>query len=270
LERGDEEVVTTPRAIEALFDEARVKKPANISDVMRKSSQFLPVRGKGYRLSHAGRERVISSLLKDGAHKVHVEREDLSPIAHMPKVFGEAVDGRGVARNVFVIYGRDELLRLELFALLRALGLNPMEFEEVATLTGDTSPTNWEIVNTGFAHAQACVVLFSPDEAVKLRKSLRSSEDTDLVEFQPRPNVLLEAGMALATHPKQTIIVRIGRVRSISDLDGKQYVNLTGSSESRNKLRSKLTIAGCEVKSHGDDWLKVGNFKAPGLEEDYE
>lgn len=57
--------------------------------------------------------------------------------------------------------------------------------------------------------AQAIVVLLTPDEHVQLRRDLCSSDDEFLREegFQPRANVLIEAGMALARAEARTVLV---------------------------------------------------------------
>ena len=164
-------------------------------------------------------------------------------------------------RNVFVIYGRDNTLRQALFSFLRAINLNPLEFEEIVHQTGKTSPFTMEVLETAFKNVQACVVLLSPDEFVSLRPCLRDPDDTKQRELQPRPNVLIEAGMAMALQSKRTILVRAGKLRTFSDFDGIQYVNLTGNAESRNNLLGKLKLAGCDVKSLGGDWLTNGNLK---------
>jgi predicted nucleotide-binding protein len=171
---------------------------------------------------------------------------------------GREREGKGLTAAVAV--GRDHRLRRDLFSFLRAVGLYPLEFDEMAHLTGSTSASTWQVIQAGFERTQACVVLFSPDEHVRLRQDLMGGDDPEEGEMQPRPNVLVEAGMALALHPKRTIIVKVGDVRDVSDLDGMQYVRLTQSADSRNRLLGKLRLAGCDVKTHGSDWLNMGNF----------
>jgi predicted nucleotide-binding protein len=253
LELDDASRTIQPRDVNSVFDEARVRRPGNTPAAMSASKGFVKVKGGGYRLEHRTREHLKASLLDEST----TEESASAKIRPADLVMTDSVD----KRVVFVVYGRDHRLRRDLFSLLRSMGLNPLEFDAMAHLTGSTSPSTWDVIQAGFAHAQACVVLFSPDELVTLRADLRSADDSDDDEFQSRPNVLLEAGMALALQPKRTIIVKVGKVRSVSDLDGIQYVNLTGSSESRNKLLNKLKLAGCDAKTHGDDWLNVGEFK---------
>jgi predicted nucleotide-binding protein len=261
IELQDSQAVITPGDINALFDESRVRRPANTSDVMRKSSAFVRVKGGGYRLGHSAREILLSSL-----HEQQVDRGNhVSPAGRLVSPPDGVAAQAGSKHDVFVVYGRDHRLRRDLFSFLRSVGVNPLEFEEMSHLTGSTSPSTWEVIQAGFARAQACVVLFSPDELVTLREELRESDDSDVPQYQSRANVLVEAGMALALHPKRTIIVKVGHVREVSDLDGIQYVNLTGSAESRNKLVGKLQLAGCEIKTHGEDWLNVGNFNIEAI-----
>ncbi len=267
LDEEEAGAVATPKAIGNMFEELRVRPPANLSDVLRKSKMFVRMRAGGYRLSHEGRQKVLAALSEKGASAEvpggaaiqHGDLHQASAGPHHPAGSGAHFS----KRNILVVYGRDRFLRQDLFSFLRALGLNPLEFEEMAHQTGSTSPFTLEVLETAFRNVQACVVLLSPDEVVSLRPDLLEPGDRNEPESQPRGNVLIEAGMAMALQPQRTILVRVGKVRSFSDFDGKQYVNLTGSPESRNKLRAKLLLAECDVKSHGDDWLTVGNFKVP-------
>jgi hypothetical protein len=47
---------------------------------------------------------------------------------------------------------------------------------------------------------------------VELKERLRAGQPAE-VAFQPRPNVLIEAGIALNSHPDRTIIAELGTVR---------------------------------------------------------
>ena len=79
-------------------------------------------------------------------------------------------------------------------------------------------------------------------------------------ESQPRPNVLLEAGMSIALNKNKTVIVRIGNCRRISDLDGINFITLDNSSESRNAFVSRLNAMGLSVSKTGNRWLNIGDF----------
>ena len=112
-----------------------------------------------------------------------------------------------------------------------------------------------------FERAQAIVVVLSPEEHVSLREDLRTSDRTDAESWQPRPNVFLEAGMALAKDREHTIIIQIGRVREASDLFGRNVIRLDNSPEQRHSFVQRLTSANCDASTKGTDWLHVGQFE---------
>ena len=53
--------------------------------------------------------------------------------------------------------------------------------------------------------------------------------------------------MAMALYPNSTIIVRIGKQRSISDLAGINYIDLTDQPEKRQAFISRLKTIGLNV-----------------------
>jgi predicted nucleotide-binding protein len=161
-----------------------------------------------------------------------------------------------------VVYGRDQALRDDLFNFLRALKLNPIEWSEAIKATGKASPYVGEILDAAFKMAQAVVVLLSPDEFVQLRVEL-CSDGEDLAReqgFQPRANVLIEAGMALATKEERTLIVKVGNVKIPSDIQGRHVIEMDGSPEQRNELAQRLKTAGCEPETGNRDWYRIGKF----------
>ncbi len=127
----------------------------------------------------------------------------------MQKVEAPSLD----KRNVFVIHGRDKRLRDGMFAFLRSLGLIPMEWAHAVELTGKGTPYVGEILDAAFTNAQAVVVLFTPDDLAQLRPDLCGDKEPEHevnLTPQARPNVLFEAGMAMAKNPDRTILVEIG------------------------------------------------------------
>lgn len=160
-------------------------------------------------------------------------------------------------RRVAVLFGRNIAARDAVFDILRALGLDPIEWARAVRETGTTSPYNAEVVAKLFVSAQAVVVLMTGDEEVRLRPELGSTAEL-APRLQPRANVLLEAGMAFAHARERTIFLSVGSHSMPSDLHGLNYVVFDGSSHSRNALKSRLEVAGCAVESSGSDWLKAG------------
>jgi predicted nucleotide-binding protein len=108
--------------------------------------------------------------------------------------------------------------------------------------------------------AQATVVMFTPDEKTQLRSDLRETSADGKGVWQPRPNVLIEAGMALARDEARTILVHLGTIRTMSDLEGRHVVHLENSAQKRNELIQRLRVAGCKPVADGTDWLHEGDF----------
>jgi predicted nucleotide-binding protein len=192
------------------------------------------------------------------------------PVA-TPAAAAPAGRGRQVGRikkepsnSVFVVHGRSEQVRRDLFDLLRKIGLNPIEWNAGKQLTKKASPHNAEVIAAIIKKAAGAVVLFCPEEKVRLKRDFWRSDDPaeerQMTE-QPRPNVLYEAGMAFAAFPASTVIVRVGRIRSFTDLAGVQIINLTGGTVSgRQAVATALRTAKLPVNTGGQDWLTEGGF----------
>jgi predicted nucleotide-binding protein len=155
--------------------------------------------------------------------------------------------------NVFLVHGRNDAARVATTLYLRALGLTPLDFDEVRNSIGG-SPFVGEVINKGLAAAAAVVVLMTPDEYSVLRPEYRQQNDPveDIKRFQPRANVLIEAGMALAIAPEKTILVVFGDVAVASDLRGRHFLRISNDAQSRARLKNALTAAGCEVHESND------------------
>ena len=165
--------------------------------------------------------------------------------------------------SVFVVHGRNEQLRKALFAFLRSVGLNPIEWRHAIKLTGKPSPFVAEILDAAFREAVAVVVLLTPDDDARLRAAFVRSSDPDYekrLAGQARPNVLFEAGLAFGRNPDQTVLVQVGDVKPFSDIAGRHLVRLTNSTETRQEFVTKLANAGCNVQTDGTDWHTEGDF----------
>ena len=165
------------------------------------------------------------------------------------------------ARDVFVVHGRDLARKNFFFDLLRRMNLHPLEFDELIARTGSGSPYIGDVVRSAFDQAQAVLVLFTGDDLASLQPDLLGPSDganERTATPQPRPNVLFEAGMAIALQRERTIIVEVGQLRGLSDLQGIHAVRFTnGTPEERNKLASRLRAARCDVVTDGSDWLNL-------------
>lgn len=164
-------------------------------------------------------------------------------------------------KAVMVICGHDLEANDALFNWLRAIGLEPKEWDQLVTLTPTATPPVDRVLERAFQDVQAVVAFFTPDEHVSPRRSLRrprrASSDWRL---ESRPNVYIEAGMALVTHPDQTIFVVLGPQELPTDLAGRQYIRLDGTPKPLNQLANRLERAGCEIDRSGSRWLTPDFF----------
>jgi predicted nucleotide-binding protein len=182
--------------------------------------------------------------------------------AKFPKAMGPA---KVRDNSVFVVHGRDEGLRKAMFAFLRALSLNPLEWSKAVLQTskGGANPHVDDIIDGALRRVQAVVVIFSPDDLACLRPCFVAKGEAATEgkpKGQPRPNVIFEAGMALARHPEKTLLVQIGTVKSFSDIAGKHLVRLSNDASKRADVANRLKKIGCIVDQTGTDWLKDGDF----------
>jgi predicted nucleotide-binding protein len=231
----------TPAGITECYGAAHLKAPKNMSETMSRSGAFVRS-SKGW------------TLQRDTIMRLKSNVRAASPVP------GDGVDETR-PKIVMVVYGRDEDTRLDMFSFLRSLHLLPIEWNDAVIRTGKASPYVGEVLKTAFTMAQAFLVLMTPDEQAALRPELcKTAGDAD-VAFQPRPNVILEAGMALAIDEARTILVSTGQLRGISDIDGRHLVRLDNSPARRNDLVQRLKVAGCDPKTHGADWIRTGNFE---------
>lgn len=175
------------------------------------------------------------------------------------------LNGADRKRKVFVVHGRNESARAAMFAFLRSLGLQPIEWSQAVAATGEASPYIGTVLDSAFAAAQAVVVMMTPDEIAYLRNEYSSGESDPEREpaAQARPNVLFEAGMAMGHDAKRTVLVELGAMRPFSDVAGRHMLRMTNAPERRKELAQRLKTAGCQVDTTGSDWLTSGEFTVP-------
>lgn len=256
------------QSVRECFDNALISAPGNISDVISKSGSFVNTKS-GLQLRRETREQIIraTGVFQEAQIPAAVVPETVSNgnsdhPSSSPDHTPAADPVPGISKNVMVVHGRDQVLRDDLFNFLRALKLNPIEWSEAIKVTKKASPYVGEILEAAFKMAQAVVVLLSPDEFVELRAELCSGEEEVAKEqrFQPRANVLIEAGMALAAKEERTLIVKVGNVKIPSDIQGRHVIEMDGSPEQRNELAQRLKTAGCKPDTGNRDWYRIGTF----------
>lgn len=193
-----------------------------------------------------------------------VRVEDPKPTATVAKREPAPLKVKPAKTNtLFVVHGRDTKLNEDVFGLLRALGLNPIEWSKAVAKTGGNNPDVDKIIGGQMKTVQGIVVLISPDEEAKLKPKFcdptNPSERT--LQNQARPNVLFEAGWAFGAYPDKTLLVQVGRTRPISDLGGKHIMRLSNSPDSRKELAQRLKKMKFKVDTEGTSWLTEFDFE---------
>jgi hypothetical protein len=172
----------------------------------------------------------------------------------------------GHEADVFVIHGRNRAVRDALFGFLNALGLHPLEWDELVHRTGEGTPYNGRVLQAAFEEANAVIALFTPDDLARLKPELLEPGDKSHERDetgQARPNVLFEAGMAMGHSPRQTIFVEWGELRPFTDTVGRNVVRISSGAKWRHQLKERLKAAGCPVRDAGSGWLSAGAFPDP-------
>lgn len=134
--------------------------------------------------------------------------------------------------KVFILHGRDSQAQKALGDFVTVLGAEVINYSR-AINPAATDTHVMEMVERRIDSADAVIVLFTPDEYIALQPRFRvpTENPANVLRWAPRPNVLLEAGLAWARAKKKTILVRLGpaglRFADISDLAGFHYRDLT-------------------------------------------
>ncbi|OAN41061.1 hypothetical protein A4X16_12060 [Microbacterium sp. H83] len=108
------------------------------------------------------------------------------------------------------------------------------------------------------------IVLMTPDDLAYVKADFYDPVRDDPREAretgQARQNVIFEAGWAMALGQEKVILVRVGDVRPLSDIDGLNYVWLTNDVDSRRQLITRLRNCDVEVHDNHDRWREAGIF----------
>ena len=166
-------------------------------------------------------------------------------------------------RYVFVVRGRDQKAYEALAKFLRTLDLRIVTWDEATRGVGGGTPHTLDIVRSGIEMSDAVIVLMTPDDLAKVKPEFIQSTDDPREERytgQARQNVVFEAGWAMALNQNAVVLVRVGDVRNLSDVDGLNYVNLTNDLSARKTLIVRLKNCGLEVEDSDDEWRTAGDF----------
>lgn len=154
--------------------------------------------------------------------------------------------------SVFLVHGRDHDARDAVARILKAYGTDVWDWTIARQRTRKPSPTTLDVIRKSISDATAVAVLLTPDETVRL--DVANGDEDQTFRRQARPNVLFEAGWAMAKKSDKTVFIRLGPVDMLSDIDGINYVSLDDTVETREDLRLRLIDAGCRLLDTDKDW----------------
>ncbi|WP_197430000.1 TIR domain-containing protein [Auraticoccus cholistanensis] len=163
-------------------------------------------------------------------------------------------------KAVFVVHGREARSASHLKALLERMQLRVIEWEQAVAITGDPSPYIGDVIVAGMNAAGATLVLFTPDDEVRLRPELVEPQDgpnESDYQYQARANVIYEAGMANGLDARATLMVEVGKLKSFSDISGRHVVRYDGSPTARNTIAERLRACGAHAVTTGSRWLEL-------------
>lgn len=165
-------------------------------------------------------------------------------------------------KKIFIVHGRNTDFKSKICEYLRLIGLTPLEWEMLIT---DTTPFTFNVVEQGFKEAQAVLILLTGDDEARCVEKYWLDDDEDYEKNltpQPRLNVIFEAGMALALYKERTIIIRYGRQRKFTDIEGMNYINFSDISAAKavsmfkTSLNKRLANCGCDIDTKtNNDWI---------------
>ncbi|UTG67810.1 nucleotide-binding protein [Neisseria subflava] len=139
--------------------------------------------------------------------------------------------------KVFIVHGRDTLLRTQVENVLRALGLEPIILQEQANIGKTIIEKIEECTDVGFG-----IVLYTPCDEGRLK-----SEDGEL-KPRARQNVVLEHGYLMAKLGRERVCCLVSKnVEFPSDIQGLGYIPANDFDQWKYKIAKELKAAGFDI-----------------------
>lgn len=178
-------------------------------------------------------------------------------------------------KAVFLVFRQDNPIVPIVKNFLIELGLQPFELSDMGPfLEEGKHDTNYNCLEAGFKNCHGYIILLTPDDEAKKREGWDSSsaEERREYHYQPRPNVLLEIGMAFTFYGQGTVLLKIVSTpdedkRFIplpTDMDGMRYIPLgvkgkikgVDNTDGLKRIAEKLLRAKCDLQKPNEDLLK--------------
>lgn len=179
-----------------------------------------------------------------------IERVDLIECVAEPESIDQERSKAEIdMQKVFVVYGHNDALRIEVSRTIEQLGLQPIVLQEQEDF-GNTIIEKFEThaSDIGFA-----IVLLTADDLGIARKDLRREEKEKgfKAEYKPRArqNVIFEMGYFIGKLDRTHVFELLEEgVEKPGDLDGILYTSVDGEGMWKFKLAKRLKALGYNIK----------------------
>jgi hypothetical protein len=123
------------------------------------------------RFSTAGQRADIRRAIRGGASDLDDEPRERRPAepSRRPTKAAKKKTKKTKGNTVFVVHGRDDVLRRSMFDFLRALHLHPLEWDHAIDEAKEGNPYVGHVLDVVMEKAEAIIVLFSPDDLAQLK-----------------------------------------------------------------------------------------------------
>ncbi len=144
-----------------------------------------------------------------------------------------------ISKNVFIVHGHNNELKIEVARVIEKLGLNPIILHEKAN-EGKTIIEKFEKhSNVGFA-----IILLTDDDLGKVKSD-------DILQKRARQNVILELGYFIGKLGRKKVCpLYIKGVEIPSDFNGVLYVEADKGETWKMKLVKELKVAGYDADAN--------------------
>src|SRR6266446_1858456 len=180
MERLQSALRLSKRRVQELIQES-----ARVNRVTRDIAAFIVAGDNGVSYDrYASAEQM--AILRGVPTHTPVSTAPAAPASSAPRVSKSSAKTRTIKttknNSLFVIHGRDTRLTEDMYALLRAIGLNPRQWTQAVRAAKGANPNFTEIVKGVLKDVQGVIVLFSPDEEARLKAKFRGPRDSKKLE----------------------------------------------------------------------------------------
>lgn len=170
-------------------------------------------------------ENITNNILKEAEHSLDTDG------------LGLKKEMQTSSNKVFIVHGRDTLLRTQVENVLRALGLEPIILQEQANIGKTIIEKIEECTDVGFG-----IVLYTPCDEGRLK-----SEDGEL-KPRARQNVVLEHGYLMAKLGRERVCCLVSKnVEFPSDIQGIGYISANDIDQWKYKIAKEFKAAGFDI-----------------------